>query len=534
MDIDQAWQAYAARAGVLLAGLAPAELRDRAKHVEGDPRSHRRGVEEFETLVVEADRALLQAHIAAFGEWQPDTVQPWRQTGPPDSLREGLRCFLRRSGAYNAWASGQPGPPTSAFADEVVRTHLEVREIVPLQYVGLVLTEPAPFGRNCVLLPAGDRSRGTIASPAGDGTFFPDAVVPHQAAWFDLLVQTTRVTPATLRGGVASVDGRLYHFEFDRSRRRFPRTPVDELEHLLDAMRLFDWSRFVAGSFRDGFVRPQLGPRFRLHDALLYRPFQDQARAPLKGLVDDIDANTGEEFQTRFDTLELDQAATAELVQFALEIFEARRGVASARNWAFVERALGFVRRADDSDGYDQFVNLIAAIEALFGEDGPGITQALLRRSLALLGGTRKQQTAIRNELDALYDLRSAHVHGDDAPDPIPGERLIEANVMARRLVVRLLRWLSAVRASAPQKQIPRAAILRYLDTLSSHEVLEAERAVAEALVHLHEQGGAPGFPSLPHPPEQGPPAREKPPESVRPPGARGPGRGKDPSAQGE
>jgi hypothetical protein len=76
--------------------------------------------------------------------------------------------------------------------------------------------------------------------------------------------------------------------------------------------------------------------------------------------------------------------------------------------WRFVERALQYVRKAEMDAGFDQFVLLVCAVEALWGENTPGLTKRLKSRWAAVLGGnTPADRQSRAQQFGEFYKLRS-------------------------------------------------------------------------------------------------------------------------------
>jgi hypothetical protein len=53
-------------------------------------------------------------------------------------------------------------------------------------------------------------------------------------------------------------------------------------------------------------------------------------------------------------------------------------------------------------------------LEALFGEDRPGISKRLRRRIGTVLAGTETERKEIGSRFAELYEFRSRLVHGDE------------------------------------------------------------------------------------------------------------------------
>jgi hypothetical protein len=422
----------------------------------------------------------------------PDSATDRR--GTHDGAWNGSR-FERRT------AGGSPTDPRrllDIFAKQVGLPEFEVFDLVPVQGAALALPRPVALGGATELVPSGLATRAVIAQVVSDAVFLADGVIPAVVGDFDLVVRRSRLKPARLHQDVGGVDGWLLALDFGGHLRRFPRGHGDDMERVLDAVRLFDWSRFGTIGMADGhYSPPDLSARFRAHDALIYRPFHWQSLQRLSGVDDAYDSDGSGVGTRRIDHLILDAAASTDLCDFLTAVCAHRDRVGGVREWAFVDRAIGYLRRAQAAEGYSQFIDLIGAVEALFGEDGDSLTATLKRRWAALLGTTVNERKAAGKRFEALYDLRSKHLHGDEgAPDLIRAEDLVEANVCVRALIVRILAWLDTILASTPPSPPSRTALLRYLDAAFTGEVDE-EAMIARGLLNLAAHWDRTGFPAV-------------------------------------
>jgi hypothetical protein len=82
-------------------------------------------------------------------------------------------------------------------------------------------------------------------------------------------------------------------------------------------------------------------------------------------------------------------------------------------SWEFLERALAYFMSALQTEGQDQLLWHITAMEALLGERGEGVTERLARRISTILGSTEGDRKKIRKQFKSLYEFRSDIVHGN-------------------------------------------------------------------------------------------------------------------------
>ena len=82
-----------------------------------------------------------------------------------------------------------------------------------------------------------------------------------------------------------------------------------------------------------------------------------------------------------------------------------------------------------------EYVMLFTNLEALFGTDLAKITSHIAKGTSALLGGSSKEKSYIRNRIYKLYDVRSRYVH--DGKN-VPQKFLFELREIVRRVLVEI------------------------------------------------------------------------------------------------
>lgn len=473
-----------------------ARIRHEVGKLEADAR--------FNTFVAEVDSFLLAEHRAAYGQPDP-TLSLGQPPEPPASLRDHVRCFLRLTGTYLSISRNEPvdcDNLLSLLVREVRRDAILVKELVPLEGVKLSLAHDVSFG-DSVLVRAGsalhvweERAWQTAR------LFFPEAVIDENIRMFDLVIQQKVWSPARLTQSVGRFGpgNWVLKLDFYAPFRRFPRGHGEEIEQDIDALRLFDWTRFMV-PWRDSsmYCPPAWGTKFQAHDSLLYPPFPGQSGSRI-GLVEDDDDSMGNFLgHKRSNHLELDDTATAELARFVTEIAALRRRVATVEGWRFVERALHYVRKAELNEGFDQFLFLVVAVDALFGEPGPGLTKKLTRRWAAVLGHARAERNAKKQEFSEFYRLRSKYVHGDEGDEQINSERLVAINREVREAVMRVLRWLGVLLDAQLPAAPSRSSLFAYLDAAEGGDL--SKLAHAHVLAQLASRTVSHWFPPMSSPP---------------------------------
>jgi len=115
------------------------------------------------------------------------------------------------------------------------------------------------------------------------------------------------------------------------------------------------------------------------------------------------------------------------------------------KNLKYINTALGMLTKAFFADGLDQLLWHITSIDALFGERGEDITEKLGRRIAAIMGKTKKEKKDLKSRFKALYNFRSALVHGNKFGKEIYWSHLREARDFARKSLVWFLNFLAAI-----------------------------------------------------------------------------------------
>lgn len=130
--------------------------------------------------------------------------------------------------------------------------------------------------------------------------------------------------------------------------------------------------------------------------------------------------------------------------------------------WEFLEIAMGSLAKAFLSDGIEQLLWNVVALEALIG-DKKETTQTILRRtSLIHGGGDVKKIEDIRKEIKKIYELRSSLVHGGTkfgdgkkAKDFFYRYHLRIARDYARKTLLWFILYLSYMHEELKKNKIP-------------------------------------------------------------------------------
>jgi hypothetical protein len=187
------------------------------------------------------------------------------------------------------------------------------------------------------------------------------------------------------------------------------------VEKALRILSLFDWDAATTWSLDTGeaWGRFRLPFWIRVDDALLRRP--------------DVARNSSR--LNRVIRAHLDEHASRQIEQFSREIGSILPSYPEAHPWHFFEIAMTYLTRAFQTEGLDQCLWHMVAIEALVGERGSKVTEKIARRLARMLGSDKSTREDIEKEFKDLYGLRCDLVHGRS-----PGEcssRAVDTEIRA-------------------------------------------------------------------------------------------------------
>jgi len=165
-----------------------------------------------------------------------------------------------------------------------------------------------------------------------------------------------------------------------------------------------------------------------------------------------IDAQTGEEIgEVPVVYIHLDKSETDAFKAFIQSTGNLLTSLRAKQNgWQFLEVALGNFIKAFFSEGLEQMLWHITALEALLGEKGEGVTDRLARRIASILGKSENERKAIRKQFKDLYDFRSDLVHGNPFQKQTYVGHLRDARNLSRRMLLWFLHYLCKIQATIP------------------------------------------------------------------------------------
>jgi len=145
------------------------------------------------------------------------------------------------------------------------------------------------------------------------------------------------------------------------------------------------------------------------------------------------------------------QASNDEALKFGESLDEVGNALTRLRahqsEWPFLEITLGFFLKAFFSEGLQQLLWHITVLEALFGENKPGLTKLLGTRITAVLGTSDDERKSIKEAFEELYKSRSNLVHGNSKllEQKVYVGHLREAREFARRCLLWFIHCLDHI-----------------------------------------------------------------------------------------
>jgi hypothetical protein len=117
----------------------------------------------------------------------------------------------------------------------------------------------------------------------------------------------------------------------------------------------------------------------------------------------------------------------------------------------------------------EQLLWHITSLEALLGDNAPGLNDRLARRIASINGKTAKERNSIKKKVKELYTFRSDLVHGNKFEKQVYVGHLYNARVLARQTLLWFLNCLKNIVELMPKTTEPyniptREDLLRFID----------------------------------------------------------------------
>jgi hypothetical protein len=397
----------------------------------------------------EFHQLVLETRSAFYGDYHGKSEYAWQRA---------VKNFFRRSVYYADIFEGKIVSIEATFhnyREAFQRREIQVSYLAPMEFVYFA-ERTMDFGTFHIRRFSSEEL-STILQNSINEVFYPWAAVDVkqlQNYWFIHLIEAVH---APKLGWI-----HVNLSDIDRVGIEYTEHPK-VIEFALQQLALFDWQadwwkKLSAHrhekqdkDLEKGWLRFSIPFVLRVDDHLLDspRPAPDISKLETEPF---IDARTGEEIgeapvvYIHFDKSETD--AFKAFIQRTGNLLASLR--AKQNGWQFLEVALGNFIRAFFSEGLEQMLWHITALEALLGEKGEGVTDRLARRIASILGKSEKERKAIRKQFKELYDFRSDLVHGNPFQKQTYVGHLRDARNLSRRVLLWFLHYLCKIQAGIP------------------------------------------------------------------------------------
>ena len=392
-------------------------------------------------------RSLLEATRLAFRR------DDWHSAKASSSWTDPVRIFFRRTGFYTDTFFKDPGRPcdlAKRYEEAFQRRHVETIYLAPMEFVKFAKEEMKFPGFEIRKF---DRDElDAIVGNDVNRVFFPNAVLNERALdvlqdyWFIVARAPAEVRPLGLLTISKEDMGWVSQKYTD-----FP----PAIERALERLVLFNWvgnpkdpSTYSGqDGYRFGFNVPFV---LRVDDNDLTMPRSVPVRPTLESYTTiGGDPYTGEEYEGHFGVFNLNESRVAtfeQCIKRADECLGHLRLETDNTRWPFLKVAIGNLIKAFFTDGLEQLLWHITALDALLGEKH-STREPMARRSAALLGTTKGQKEEIREQFEKLYRLRCDLVHGNQFKKDIHRKQLFEARMIVLQVMIQFVHYLGKIAA---------------------------------------------------------------------------------------
>ena len=388
----------------------------------------------------------------------------WHTASSESQWKDPVSHFFRRTGYYTDTffkASDTPCDLVKRYEKAFRRRHVQTTYLAPMEFVRFPKRELKFSGFDIRKF---DRNElDEIVGNDVNRVFHPHAVVDTavlQEYWF-IVVKAEEEVPR-LRPPLLTISKEALGFVSPKYT-RFP----PEIERVLERLVLFDWLEKPQKEIPQKEQKPQkacwpYGLPFGFETPFVLRVDDNDLKSPsiapdcskLKSYIPKgEDPNTGEEYKAHHVLFNLNESRIVsfeQCIQRADECLGHLRLETDDTHWPYLKVAIDNLIKAFFTDGLEQLLWHITALEALLGERGPGVTASIVRRSAAILGATERERKGWKKKFagnNGLYDLRSALVHGRQFEKDVHRKQLFEARMMAMRVMIWFVHYLGDIAA---------------------------------------------------------------------------------------
>jgi len=387
----------------------------------------------------------------------------------PSGLHEHAGHFFRRSGAYDQYLEEQEVDAASLFAafeGAFRQREMLVRYLAPLERV--------KFSRDhldCGSFSIRRFSReelDKVLQTALNSVFYPAADTEHLCHYWFVVAEERQPAQDPSYVFYSPVD-------FDRADHVFAsyQPPPHPIERALQVLSLFNWERakWSLSATGEGWGPFRLPFVILTDDALLRAPYRWWCEGKWAVGAPDCsrlalgksgDGHLEEDVSSELEKFSRDTGSVlAQCIVPPPARDPEKEGDQKDHPWYFFEKAITYLVRAFQTEGLDQILWHMVAIEALVGgKSNEPVTESISRRLERLM-----LDPTTADEFKKLYDLRCAMVHGErnlGSPSSRAQDRFL-GTLPGRTRVLGSLPGADI----AAIRQLARGAILRFAHRLA-------------------------------------------------------------------
>ena len=389
---------------------------------------------------------------------------------------QAVRNALRRSGYYYGFFAGRVASSQTVLK-RVLRAFephdINITYLAPMEYVCMEVPQIAC--RNFSIRKFTQAELDDLLKTEICGLFYPRAVINTGflcSYWFIVVKEKRSLRPIGKIGGDFGSIGKV----------TLQYSPYPALEKVLNSLVMYNWLPDWANYERRGKGKKRtewkgwLGFKIpfviRITDNILDSP---RPAPNLEQLETEpyFDPHTNEELGEKPSWyINLDKEQTRALERCITTVDTMLGKVESlGPSSSFLRRGQGFLVKGFFTKGLEQLLWHMTALETLFGENRPGLTQLIAQRVALVLGETKDQRTAIKRQFTELYELRSNLVHGSELKIEIWQGHLKDARDLARCSLLWFLSFMVEISKAARHSSIAmlpeRKELLAVLDSRS-------------------------------------------------------------------
>jgi hypothetical protein len=393
----------------------------------------------------------------------------------PPSARgwgQALKEFFRNSGVYMNILRGQPESPDAVMHRLLLEARRDICTVTYLALVDLVEVGAKEVRFGDYSFSYLDRKRlGAFLKEDVRRLFYPQRLVGTETFANHHYLVAHRERPSGMKGTLEERD-----FSFVTVPLR-PTTMARAVERGLRVLALYNWQPIWAEedkkcekTMRSGWPGLTVPAVIVVTDDLFHAPewLPQHAEILMLPILDQQGNEIGE--RPHQPVFEIAEAEAEKFEEFVQEMDHALNRLLVDDSAQFLHIAADSMLKGALSEGLDQLLSHVVALEAVFGPGKMDVESKnqCLRRRIARVLKAPERRKAMQHQVSELYGLRSAFVHGDAAQNKqIYRGQLADARDISRAVVVWAIRAFADLQSKAAAReelQPTRDDLLRLVD----------------------------------------------------------------------